>query len=112
MSGQKNPWEDVDGSRLYQAGGGSCVRHNIRELSRAAYSWVFFDAEGVQQHVARGVVWPSLPQTSQAAEQLQLALLPIYVPQHGPTLYCDCMNAVKLHNMDPSSQVSAKQRYG
>eukprot|EP00959_Pyramimonas_sp_CCMP1952_P329387 6896167-Pyramimonas_sp.AAC.1 len=89
MNGQKVEWDQFDGSAFFQAGDGSCARHTIRELSRAAYSWVFFDAEGVQRYVAKGVVWPSLPQTSQAAEQLQLALLPIYVPNHGPTLYSD-----------------------
>eukprot|EP00959_Pyramimonas_sp_CCMP1952_P316861 6632421-Pyramimonas_sp.AAC.1 len=65
------------------------MRHNIRELSGAAYSWIFFDSEGMQGYIARGDVWPSLPQTSQAAEHLQLALLPIYVTYNGPTLYSD-----------------------
>eukprot|EP00959_Pyramimonas_sp_CCMP1952_P031931 670081-Pyramimonas_sp.AAC.1 len=112
MRGQRVAWNEFDGSRFYQAGDGPSVRHNIRELSRAAYAWVLFDEEGVQQYVARGVVWPSLPQISQAAEQLQLALLPIFVPQHGPNLRSDCTDAVELHNIEPYNQVSAKQRYG
>eukprot|EP00959_Pyramimonas_sp_CCMP1952_P338868 7096530-Pyramimonas_sp.AAC.1 len=64
--------------------------------------------DGEQVAIAKCPVWPSLPQTSQAAEQLQLALLPIFVPKYGQACYSDCMNAVKLHNASTASQLSHK----
>ena len=108
------PWESFDSRGLSQAGDGSCIPHVIRDLSRAAYSWVFFNDKGEQKYVARGAVWPSLPQTSQAAEQLQLALLPIFVPSFatGPACYSDCTNAVRLHNQSPVQQMSGNNMYG
>ena len=107
------PWAEFDPSGLDVAGDGSCTPHNIAELSRAAYAWAFFNAAGHITHVARGSVWPSLPQTSQAAEQLQLAMMPILIPSYsGKACYSDCMNAVNLHNMCARDQTDGKRRYG
>eukprot|EP00959_Pyramimonas_sp_CCMP1952_P400795 8398468-Pyramimonas_sp.AAC.1 len=85
--GQEVEWSQFNSEGLYQAGDGSCIPHTISELSRAAYYWVFFDELGRQKYIARGAVWPSPPQTSQAAEQLQLALLPTFVPQLSRECY-------------------------
>eukprot|EP00959_Pyramimonas_sp_CCMP1952_P090404 1892496-Pyramimonas_sp.AAC.1 len=67
--------------------------------------------EGQQVATAKGTVRPSLPQASQAAEQLQLSLLPIFVPRHGAACYSDCMHAVRLHNSTPHQQLSHKDKY-
>ncbi|CAK0819796.1 unnamed protein product, partial [Prorocentrum cordatum] len=73
-------WNEFDTTGLSVSGDGPCVPHAIKELSRAAYPRVFMGPEGQQVATVKGTIWPSLPQTSQAAEQMQLSLLPIFVP--------------------------------
>eukprot|EP00959_Pyramimonas_sp_CCMP1952_P053133 1111484-Pyramimonas_sp.AAC.1 len=67
--------------------------------------------EWPQVATAKGTVWHPLPQTSQAAEQLQLSRLPMFVPRYGEACYSDCMNAVRLHNSNPLQQHSHKHKY-
>eukprot|EP00959_Pyramimonas_sp_CCMP1952_P189239 3958441-Pyramimonas_sp.AAC.1 len=67
-------WSAFNPEGLSVSGDGSCVPHMIKELSRASYAWVFMGTDGQQVATAKGTVWPSLPQTSQAAEQLALSL--------------------------------------
>eukprot|EP00959_Pyramimonas_sp_CCMP1952_P265564 5552645-Pyramimonas_sp.AAC.1 len=62
----------------------------------------FFECNGAQQFDAGGAVLFSFPQTSQPAEQQQLARLQIFAPGLSGTCYSDCMGAVKLHNKIPA----------
>eukprot|EP00959_Pyramimonas_sp_CCMP1952_P335674 7028761-Pyramimonas_sp.AAC.1 len=58
---------------------GSCLRHAVRELSRASYVWVFLGPGETIVAYAKGTVWGVLPQTPQAAEHQAMACLPIFV---------------------------------
>ncbi|CAK0894769.1 unnamed protein product [Prorocentrum cordatum] len=91
--------------------------HDGLKMLRPIDSWpspsdehapVLYDEDG------QPVEWSQFNSTGlyQAAEQLQLALLPIFVPRLAHECCSDCMNAVKLHNKGPLEQLSPKQRYG
>ncbi|CAK0868494.1 unnamed protein product, partial [Prorocentrum cordatum] len=51
--GQRMDWADFDTTDLNVAGGGSCFPHQIRDLSRAAFSWVFMGRDGEQEARAK-----------------------------------------------------------
>eukprot|EP00959_Pyramimonas_sp_CCMP1952_P309148 6469364-Pyramimonas_sp.AAC.1 len=75
--GKEVLWDSIDLRGLDVCVDGSAFRHQIRELSRAAYSWVFLEPENDKRvATAQGTVLYTLPQTSQAAEQQAMALLP------------------------------------
>eukprot|EP00959_Pyramimonas_sp_CCMP1952_P090721 1899241-Pyramimonas_sp.AAC.1 len=63
--------------------GGSCARHTIPELSRAAYAWIFLGPEEDIVAYAIGTVWDVLPQTPQAAEHQAMSPIPFFVPYSG-----------------------------
>eukprot|EP00959_Pyramimonas_sp_CCMP1952_P100941 2111385-Pyramimonas_sp.AAC.1 len=86
---------------------GSCARHTIRELSRAAYAWILLGPEEDIVAYAIGTVWDVLPQTPQVAEHQAMSLIPFFVPYSGVG-YSDCMTVVKLCMTDASHQVDRR----
>ena len=89
---------------------GSCSRHVIRELSRAAYALVFLNAAGTMVAYAKGAVWSMLQQTPQAAEHQAMAIVPIFVEYSG-NRYSDCATVTKLCNKSWQHQCYHKHKY-
>eukprot|EP00959_Pyramimonas_sp_CCMP1952_P428887 8982730-Pyramimonas_sp.AAC.1 len=74
---------------------GSCARHVVRELSRAAFARVFLGPSGSIVAYAQGTVLEVLQQTPQAAEHQAMALVPLFV-EHSGDRYSDCATVTKL----------------
>eukprot|EP00959_Pyramimonas_sp_CCMP1952_P379541 7950333-Pyramimonas_sp.AAC.1 len=74
---------------------GSAFRHNVREPSGAAFSWVFLWPGGTIVALAKCAVLQAVPQNSQAAEHLRTALVPMF-QTNGGERHSDCMNVVRI----------------
>jgi hypothetical protein len=72
--GQEIVWDSIDLQGLDICMDGSCARHVVRDLSRAAFAWVFLDPSGSIVAYAQGTVLDVLQQTPQAAEHQAMAL--------------------------------------
>ena len=103
-------WGSVDLSGCDVVMDGSAFRHTVRELSRAAFSWVFLGEGDTIIAYAKGTVLSVLPQTSQAAEHLRVALLPMF-QSNGGDRHSDCMNVVRICVASREYQVFHKHRY-
>ena len=69
-------FEDWRPTGQHAAMDGSFVPHTIASLSRASWAVVFFHpVTGERLHSATGPVWASLPQSSQSAEYVAMAVL-------------------------------------
>eukprot|EP00959_Pyramimonas_sp_CCMP1952_P136715 2861129-Pyramimonas_sp.AAC.1 len=51
--------------------------------------------------IFHGPVWPTLPQTPQAAEQMAI-IAPAFVIRQPVQVHSDCLGVVRLHNQSPS----------
>ena len=109
-AGTPVPWGSLDLRDCDVAIDGSASRPAVRELARASYAWVFLGTGEEVKAYAKGTVWSSLPQTSQAAEHMASTLLALHHPQSG-IQHSDCMNVVNVASLPASAQMSCKNRY-
>eukprot|EP00959_Pyramimonas_sp_CCMP1952_P331856 6948975-Pyramimonas_sp.AAC.1 len=89
---------------------GSCARHVVRELSRAAYAWVFLGPTGPIVACAQGTVLDVPQQTPQAAEHQSMALVLLFVERSGDR-YSDSATVTKLCNTPVQHQIPSRHRY-
>eukprot|EP00959_Pyramimonas_sp_CCMP1952_P159790 3342033-Pyramimonas_sp.AAC.1 len=91
---------------------GSCSRHVVRELSRAASSVCMVGPDGQLLAEFRAPVWSPLPQTPQGAEFSALTWATVLARQPPEsTVYSDCSSVVKTANRSKAEQLSAKLMY-
>ena len=77
---------------------GSCDPHCISGLARASWAVVFFSSvTGKFDAALSGPVWDSLPLTSQAGEQVAMAVVH-EVLTHSAHTHADCMAVVNCEN--------------
>ena len=89
---------------------GSCNRHIINELSRAAWAITMHDDAGVLLYEVRGPVWAQYPQTPQAGEFLARGMAGT-LAKYDSVLYSDCLNVVKHSNLPLPDRLSGKRVY-
>ena len=89
---------------------GSCQRHVVRELSRAAWCVSMNSDGGKCLGEVRGPVWAHFPQTPQAAEYSARCVVAQYV-SFPSTLYSDCANVVHHSQLPLPERYSGKRSY-
>ena len=74
---------------------GSCSRHPIRELNRAAWCLSLYDPGSEKPRVTiSGPVWDPLPQPPQAAEHVAMAVAADVVTENVQP-FRDCLGVVR-----------------
>eukprot|EP00959_Pyramimonas_sp_CCMP1952_P170712 3567294-Pyramimonas_sp.AAC.1 len=90
---------------------GSCLRHPVRELSRAGSCIALVSDNGLLVAEFRAPVWSCYPQTPQSAEFSAYTWAHVLsVPGHS-TAFSDCANVVKMAELPRAEQLSGKRMY-
>ena len=90
---------------------GSCSRHIIKELNRAAWCVSLYDKGSDKcRATISGPVWDPLPQTPQASEHVAMAIAADLVTQEALPV-SDCLGVVRLANSAPEQQLKATFKY-
>ena len=91
---------------------GSCMRHTVRELSRAASSVCMIDKAGDLIAELRAPVWSPYPQTPQSAEFSAFTWSNVMASHVSDChVFSDCSNVVNTAIRDKSVQLSPKRMY-
>eukprot|EP00959_Pyramimonas_sp_CCMP1952_P268512 5614402-Pyramimonas_sp.AAC.1 len=89
---------------------GSCQRHPIKELSRAAYAVCMHAEDGTCLGEARGPVWAHLPQTPRASEYVARCVAGQFIALPS-IIYSDCASVVAHSKLPLPERYSRRRSY-
>ncbi len=89
---------------------GSCTRHVVKGMQRAALAVVEVDSEARPRRTLSVPLWSSLPQTSQAAEYAAFAAV-AWLAKGPSVVYGDCKGVLDLASKPAPLRFSAKKKY-
>ncbi len=105
--GQRIDVGDMEGDLFID---GSCTRHVVKGMQRAALAVVEVDSEARPRRTLSIPLWSSLPQTSQAAEYAAFAAV-AWLAKGPSTVYGDCKGVLDLASKPAPQRFAAKKKY-